>query len=91
VRTAATREMIGGGVLGPAQCVSVEDALRDVTVNPARQVLLADEIGSLEVGKAADLVIVSADPTASDADLKAIHVQQTWLAGNKVWPLASGA
>lgn len=34
-----------------------EAALRLVTINPARAILLADRIGSIEVGKDADLVI----------------------------------
>ncbi|HEX4660802.1 MAG TPA: amidohydrolase [Streptosporangiaceae bacterium] len=37
-------------------------ALRSVTINPARILGVADRIGSLEVGKDADLVIWSGDP-----------------------------
>jgi imidazolonepropionase-like amidohydrolase len=39
-----------------------EAALRAVTINPARILGVADRIGSLEVGKDADLVIWSGDP-----------------------------
>jgi len=38
------------------------DALAMVTINPARQLRVDDRIGSLEVGKDADLVIWSGDP-----------------------------
>jgi len=37
-------------------------ALRAVTINPARVLGVADRVGSLEVGKHADLVLWSADP-----------------------------
>ncbi|MFQ5705636.1 MAG: amidohydrolase family protein [Gemmatimonadales bacterium] len=42
--------------------VSKEDALRMLTLNPARQLLIDDKVGSLEVGKQADLVLLSGDP-----------------------------
>lgn len=42
--------------------VSFEQALRAVTVNPARILGLSDEMGSLEVGKRADLVLWSGKP-----------------------------
>ncbi len=39
-----------------------EDAVRWITINPARALGIADRTGSLEVGKNADLVIWSGDP-----------------------------
>jgi len=39
-----------------------ETALRAVTINPARIIGVADRLGSLTVGKDADLVIWSGDP-----------------------------
>ncbi len=42
--------------------VSKENALRMLTINPARQLLIDDKVGSLEVGKQADLVLLSGDP-----------------------------
>ena len=52
------------------------EALQFVTLNPAKQLGLADRIGSLEPGKDADFVIWSDDPlsTRSVAD-------QTWVDG----------
>jgi imidazolonepropionase-like amidohydrolase len=40
------------------------EALRAVTIRPARLLHLADRVGSLEVGKDADLVFLSGEPFA---------------------------
>lgn len=42
--------------------VSKEDALRMLTLNPARQLHIDEYVGSLEVGKQADIVLLSGDP-----------------------------
>ena len=42
--------------------VSREDALRMLTRYPAEQLLIADKVGTIEVGKHADIVILSGDP-----------------------------
>ncbi len=43
--------------------MSAAEALRAGTIAPARSLGMADDVGSLEVGKLADLVILSADPS----------------------------
>jgi len=48
----------------------------------AWQCHLDDTCGSLEVGKAADLVVLERDPTTAPPDtLRSIRVHSTWLAG----------
>ncbi len=42
--------------------VSKEDALRMMTVNPARMLAIEDMVGTLEVGKHGDVVLLSGDP-----------------------------
>ncbi len=44
-------------------------ALALVTLNPARQLGIADRVGSIEVGKHADLVLLSGDPLSSFAQV----------------------
>jgi predicted amidohydrolase YtcJ len=51
-----------GQVLGEEQRVSVEEALRALTANGARQYFAENERGTLTTGKLADLVVLSRDP-----------------------------
>jgi predicted amidohydrolase YtcJ len=83
VQTAVTRRMRDGGeVLNAAECDTVERAMRAVTIDAAWQTHSDDVLGSLEVGKYADLVVLSADPQAVDPEaIAAIEVVQTRLGG----------
>jgi predicted amidohydrolase YtcJ len=85
VQTAVTRRCdIDGSVVGPDQAVTLDQALRAVTIDAARQIGLGDQIGTLETGKQADLVILEADPYRTDpAQIMAIKVSETWVAGAK--------
>lgn len=49
-------------------------ALRAATIEPARMLEMDDEIGSLEVGKYADIVAVDKDPSADIAALRGIRL-----------------
>ncbi|UWX96557.1 amidohydrolase [Arthrobacter zhaoxinii] len=57
-----------------------DEALRAVTINPARVLGLADRLGSLEPGKDADLVLWSGDPL--DVMQRALKV---WIGGREVY------
>ena len=74
-------------VLGPNERVSVDDAIRAVTINAAYQLMSDDKIGSLEVGKQADLVILDKNPRKTSPEKIAnIKVKETWIDGKKqVW------
>jgi imidazolonepropionase-like amidohydrolase len=58
-------------------------ALEALTLAGARQLRLADRVGSLEVGKDADFVILSGDPLSVYT-----HVLQTWIEGDKLFDRA---
>jgi imidazolonepropionase-like amidohydrolase len=62
--------------------VSEADALKMVTLNPAKQLGIADRVGSIEVGKDADLVLYDGNPLA-------IHsvVQKTFVDGDLYFDL----
>lgn len=63
-----TRRTRSGDILGPHQRVDVMTALKAMTLWPAWQHFEEDEKGSIEVGKVADFVILSDDPTAVDPE-----------------------
>lgn len=87
IAVAATRTAPSGRVLAPEQRITVEQAIRAQTIDAAWQLFSDDVIGSLEVGKYADLVVLSADPRATEpARIADLDVQATFLAGRQVYP-----
>ena len=81
-----TRTTDSGNVHGANQAVTLDQALKASTMNGAYQLKRDKEIGSLEVGKYADLVELSADITAVNPNeiLEKVKVQGTWLGGKKI-------
>ena len=64
------------------------DGLRLYTMGGARAMFREHEVGSLDVGKRADMVVLSHDPTAVDpAYIREIVVQQTYVDGERLYEL----
>ncbi|MGD8839080.1 MAG: amidohydrolase [Gammaproteobacteria bacterium] len=63
-----TRRTRSGDILGPDQRVDVMTALKAMTIWPAWQQFEEADKGSIEIGKLADFVILSDDPTAVDPE-----------------------
>jgi len=83
-----TRRSRSGDIIGPAQRVDVITALKAMTIWPAWQHFEEDSKGSIEPGKLADLVILSADPTAVDPEtLDQLQVLETIKEGVTVFRL----
>lgn len=81
-----TRRTRSGDILGPTHRVEVLTALRAMTIWPAWHHFEEDRKGTLEAGKLADLVILSADPTAVDPEtLDSLRVLETIKAGRTVY------
>jgi len=81
-----TRRSRSGDIIGPDQRVDVITALKAMTIWPAYQYFEEDEKGSIEVGKLADLVILSDDPTAVDPEtLDQLAVAETIKEGRTVF------
>jgi predicted amidohydrolase YtcJ len=86
VWVAANRVTSGGRVLGPEQRIPVEQALRAITIDAAWQNFEEDIKGSIEVGKLADLVLLSENPLMVDpAAIKDIQVLETIVGGRSVF------
>jgi imidazolonepropionase-like amidohydrolase len=62
------------------------EALKFVTINPARQLRIDARSGSLEVGKDADFVIWSGHPLSTLS-----RAEQTWIDGRRYFDLATDA
>jgi len=72
----------GGPPVVPEEAVTPLDGLRMYTINAAYAMGRDSEVGSLELGKRADLVVLSHDPTVVDpAFLRDITVEQTYVEG----------
>ena len=67
------------------QALSVQEALKAMTMTNAYGAFQEADIGSLEVGKRADFVVLDKDPTqVNPAALKDIKVKMTWVDGKPV-------
>jgi predicted amidohydrolase YtcJ len=85
-----TRRGPAGVEVGPDEAVTPMDALRMYTLNGALAMRREHEIGSIEPGKRADLVVLSDDPTSSDPSaIPSIDVLQTWLAGTLAYEVGA--
>ncbi|QUR66303.1 amidohydrolase [Mycobacterium spongiae] len=86
ISVAATRVAPSGRVLAPEERLTVEQAIRAQTIDAAWQLFADDVIGSLEVGKYADMVVLSADPrTVPPEEIADLEVCATFLAGRQVY------
>ncbi len=84
--TAITRKTESGAVIGPEQRVSREDALRTMTIDAAWLSFDEKRKGSIEVGKLADLAILSADfLTCEEEKIKDIRSDVTIVGGKVVY------
>lgn len=85
ISVAVTRIAPSGRVLGPEERLTVDQAIRAQTIDAAWQLFSDDIVGSLEVGKYADMVILSKDPRAiPPEEIADLDVQATYLAGKRV-------
>jgi predicted amidohydrolase YtcJ len=70
---------------GGTGVVTFDEALRAQTLGAAWQLFSEHEVGSLEAGKLADLVVLSGDPSAAaPEELARLDVEQTWFGGTRV-------
>ena len=88
IETLVTRQVPGGSAasFGPAQAISLAEALEMFTTNAARQARKADRLGRIEPGMLADLIVVDQNPY--QAAPRAIHrtrVQLAFVGGSKVY------
>lgn len=72
-------------VIGPDERIGPMQALRAVTIDAAWQIFREDKIGSIEVGKHADMIVLSADPLENPLEIRNIKVDKTIIDGKTVY------
>jgi len=88
LETLVTRELPGGSAksFGKAEAITLPQALDLFTVNAARQARQSNLVGRIEVGMAADLVVVDRNPYEIPAtQIHEVRVRQTYVAGEAVF------
>lgn len=90
IEAAVTRQLDGRKDVPPlggeAAKLTVDQALRAQTINAAFGMGMADQIGSLEVGKKADLVVLSENLYEIDPnDISEVEVLYTIMNGELTW------
>ena len=84
---ACTRENCEGEVVAPAERVSLDAALRAITIDAATVLGLQNVTGSIRSGKRADFAVLDADPYETGAaGLKDINVLATVFEG-RIFPV----
>jgi predicted amidohydrolase YtcJ len=83
---AVTRETRSGRVICPEERLTVEEALRTYTTWAARHIFMEDRLGSIEVGKYADMVVWNKDPyTIPEHELRELKAIMTMVNGRIVY------
>jgi predicted amidohydrolase YtcJ len=87
IENAVTRSMWRADeLLSPEERVSVDSALRAMTIDAAWQCHSDHEVGSLEIGKFADFVFLEDDPRdVETCELGKIKIRETWVHGHRVY------
>ena len=85
VWSTANRISTGGRVIGKDERVSPLQALRAVTIDAAWQIFREKELGSIEVGKLADLVVLSGNPLENVSAIRDLVVEHTLVGGVTIY------
>lgn len=86
VWNAVSRQTRAGRILGEDQRISVEEALKGITIYPAYQYKTEDILGSITPGKRADFVALDKNPLETAVeDIPSIAVKRVWIDGEISW------
>jgi predicted amidohydrolase YtcJ len=85
VWSAVNRRTRSGFIVGPAERIDVMQALRAVTIDAAYSMFLDEELGSLEIGKLADVAILSGSPLDAPATIDQLRVVETIRGGETIY------
>ncbi|MDE0573108.1 amidohydrolase [Demequina sp. B12] len=84
--TSVVRRSTGGVVLGQEQSITAAEGLRALTWNAAYEHRCEDDLGSIEVGKVADLVVLESNPLEVEPDaIRNVSILRTVKRGRTVY------
>jgi hypothetical protein len=82
IASAVSRTTVSGAVIGGDQALRVDEAIRACTADAAASYFADDRLGTLEVGKLADIVVLDRDLfTTPTADIGEVSVDLTLVGG----------
>jgi hypothetical protein len=85
IQTAVERKTKSGYLIGEGEKIELLEAIRSMTINPAWQINMDEKIGSLEIGKYADFIILDINPfTVPTHKLEDIKCLKTFVNGNQI-------
>ena len=85
VWSAVNRLSFAGNSIGPDQRISPLQALRATTIDAAWQIFKESEVGSIEAGKFADLIVLDQNPLLVPEKIDQIKVLKTYVGGREVF------
>ncbi len=82
---AVARKTVKGQSMGEKEAVSIYDAMKMYTIDAAKHCFMEDKLGSIEVGKLADLAVWNFNPLEVEPErLLEWRCQMTFLQGQKI-------
>lgn len=94
LETLVTRKLPGntGDPIAAAQAITLDAAFKVFTANGAALLGRLDQGGTLEVGKAADFIVLERSPFDMPVgEIHDIKVQETWISGERVYARSDAA
>ena len=86
IQTAVERKTKKGEILGENEKLNIMEALKAMTIHAAWQIKMENKIGSIKVGKYADLIILDKNPLEVPyEELENIQVLDAFVSGNEVF------
>jgi predicted amidohydrolase YtcJ len=86
IDSAVNARTLAGNVWLPSHSITLQEALRAYTASPPRAIHREDRLGTIEVGKLADILILADDPfSIPQQDLGKVKVDITILGGKIVY------
>jgi len=88
LETLVTRQVPGGGdeTVGPGQAVTLEQAFKLLTENPARLMGHRDVVGAIEVGLDADIIVTANNPfKVQVTEIHKTQVERVYIQGEEVF------